>query len=95
VLAKPIRDMALAQYRLRARFYDAELVAFAPVRRCAVDCLQLQPGATVLDVGCGTGLSLEHLYQGVGRQGHIVGIEQSPEMFDLALQRVARQNGAM
>lgn len=90
MLAKPIRDVALAQYRLRARFYDAELAAFAPVRRCAADCLQLQPGATVLDVGCGTGLSLEHLYQGVGRQGHIVGIEQSPEMFDLARQRMAR-----
>jgi len=82
--------MALAQYRLRAQFYDAELAAFAPVRSCAVDSLQLRPGATVLDVGCGTGLSLERLYQGVGPQGHIVGIEQSPEMFDLARQRVAR-----
>lgn len=90
MLAKPIRHMALAQYRLRARFYDAELAAFTPVRNRAVDCLQLQPGATVLDVGCGTGLSLGHLYQGVGPQGHIVGIEQSPEMCDLARQRVAR-----
>lgn len=84
------RQMALAQYRLRAQIYDAELAAFEPVRRRAVDCLQLQPGHTVLDVGCGTGLSLELLQQGVGPQGSIVGIEQSPDMFELASKRVAR-----
>ena len=90
MLADPNRHIALAQYRLRAQYYDAQLAAFAPVRRLAVDCLQLQPGTTVLDVGCGTGLSLELLHQGVGPQGQILGIEQSPEMFDLARQRVAR-----
>ena len=83
--------LALAQYRLRARFYDAELAAFEPVRRRAVACLQLQPGASVLDIGCGTGLSLELLQRGVGPQGKLVGIEQSPEMVELASWRVARQ----
>ncbi len=90
MLPQPNRQMALAQYRLRARFYDAELAAFEPVRLRSVGCLQLQPGNTVLDVGCGTGLSLELLHKGVGPQGQIVGIEQSPEMFDLARRRVAR-----
>lgn len=82
------RQKALDQYRLRAQIYDAELAAFEPVRRRALACLQLQPGHTVLDVGCGTGLSLESLQQGVGSTGHIVGIEQSPEMFALAAKRV-------
>ena len=84
------RQIALAQYRLRAGFYDAELAAFEPVRRKAVDSLQLQPGNTVLDIGCGTGLSFEYMQHVVGSQGHIVGIEQSPEMLALAHQRVAR-----
>ncbi|APW47564.1 class I SAM-dependent methyltransferase [Rhodoferax antarcticus] len=90
MLPQTNRQMALDQYRLRANFYDAELAAFEPVRRKAIAGLQLQPGNTVLDVGCGTGLSLESLQQGVGSQGTIVGIEQSPEMFALAHRRVAR-----
>ena len=85
------RQMALAQYRLRAGFYDAELAAFEPVRRKAIDSLQLEPGHTVLDIGCGTGLSLELLQQCVGEEGNIVGIEQSPEMFEQASRRVARK----
>ena len=84
------RQIALAQYRLRAGFYDAELAAFEPVRRKAIESLQLEPGETVLDIGCGTGLSFEYLQQAVGSQGNIVGIEQSPEMVALALKRVAR-----
>ena len=85
---QPNRQLALDQYRLRARFYDAELAAFEPVRRRAMACLALQPGDTVLDVGCGTGLSFELLQHGVGQQGRLVGIEQSPDMLQLAQQRV-------
>ena len=92
MLPQPNRQMALAQYRLRARFYDTELAAFEPVRRRAIDSLQLKRGETVLDVGCGTGLSFERMRQGVGPRGHIVGIEQSPEMAELARRRVAQHN---
>ena len=84
------RRISLAQYRLRAKFYDAELAFLDPVRRKAIDCLQLQPGDTVLDIGCGTGLSFEYLQRGVGAQGRIVGIEQSPDMFALANRLVER-----
>jgi ubiquinone/menaquinone biosynthesis C-methylase UbiE len=48
----------------------------------------------VLDVGCGTGLSLSMLRQGVGPRGHIVGIEQSPEMVEQARRRIARARWA-
>ncbi len=48
------------------------------------------PGDTVLDVGCGTGLSFELLQAAVGASGQIVGIEQSPQMIDKARQRVQR-----
>lgn len=90
MLTQPNRQIALDQYRLRARFYDAELAAFEPVRRKAIACLALQPGDAVMDVGCGTGLSFAPLQRGIGAKGRIVGIEQSPEMFDAAVSRVAR-----
>jgi len=86
----PDREAALAQYRRRAGIYDLELALFEPLRRQAIKRLALRPGEVVLDVGCGTGLSLELLCQAIGANGRIVGIEQSPEMIDLARRRVAQ-----
>lgn len=86
----PDRDAALEQYRRRASVYDRELALFEPIRRLAISRLELRPGAVVFDVGCGTGLSLAMLRQGVGPKGRIVGIEQSPEMVEQARRRVER-----
>jgi SAM-dependent methyltransferase len=81
---------ALAQYRRRASTYDVELAPFETYRADAIAKLQLAAGETVLDVGCGTGLSFERLRAGVGASGRIVGIEQSPEMLARARERVVR-----
>lgn len=88
----PDRAAALAQYRRRANFYDYELEPFEPIRQKAIGRLELRPGHTILDVGCGTGLSFELLHHGVGPHGRIVGIEQCPEMIARAQARV-RENG--
>ena len=72
---RPDPSLALTQYRRRAEHYDFELMPFEPVRRDAIASLDLHSGATVLDVGCGTGLSFEALKQRVGSAGRIVGIE--------------------
>ena len=87
----PDRVAALAQYRRRAGFYDLELALLEPLRRRAIALLALRPGEVVLDVGCGTGLSLALLSQAIGANGRIVGIEQSPEMIELARQRVVQR----
>ncbi len=86
----PDRAAAIAQYRRRAAIYDLELAPFEPIRRLAVGALGLRPGDTVLDVGCGTGLSFALLQAQIGTKGRIVGIEQSPDMMARARQRVAR-----
>ena len=85
---RPDRGAALEQYRRRAAVYDLELRLFEPVRRRAVAWLAPAPGATVLDVACGTGLSFALLQAAVGPGGRIVGIEQSPQMIEQARQRV-------
>lgn len=87
----PDRQASLDQYRRRAGVYDLELAAFEPIRRAAVARLAPARGQTVIDFGCGTGLSLPLLRERVGAGGQVVGIEQSPEMLARARERVARQ----
>lgn len=89
---RPDAPRALAQYRRRAARYDLELLPFEPVRADALRMLDLQAGQTVLDVGCGTGLSFAGLKAKAGARGHIVGIEPSPEMLALARERIAEQH---
>jgi SAM-dependent methyltransferase len=86
----PNRFAALNQYRRRARFYDLELALLEPVRRRAVERLELKGGETVLDVGCGTGLSLDLIEERIGRAGKLIGIEQSSDMLEQARARAAR-----
>jgi len=83
----PNRRAALQQYRRRAKFYDLELALLEPVRRRAIERLGLKGGETVLDVGCGTGLSLELIERRVGTTGKIIGIEQSSDMLEQARAR--------
>lgn len=78
----------LALYRARAAHYDEELAPFEPLREAAIARLNLQAGQTVLDVGCGTGLSLPLLLQRVGPGGRVVGIEQCPDMLAHARARL-------
>ena len=88
----PNRTGALLQYRSRARIYDLELALFEPVRARAIELLRIRSGDTVLDIGCGTGLSFPAIEGSIGATGSIVGIEQSPEMLELARAR-AVENG--
>jgi len=60
------------------------------LRRQVIGLLGLAAGETVLDVACGTGLSLPLLREAVGPAGHVIGVEVSPEMIAKARERVVR-----
>lgn len=86
---RPDASRSQAQYRRRADRYDLELLAFEPFRKEAIELLHLQPGAAVLDVGCGTGLSFPALKECIGPKGRIFGVDPSPDMLQRARERVA------
>lgn len=84
-------DTSREQYRSLASRYDRmlQIRLGEHTRRQAFDAFDLRPGDTVLDVGCGTGLSFPFIQDAVGPFGKIIGIEPSPEMLALARARVS------
>jgi S-adenosylmethionine-diacylgycerolhomoserine-N-methlytransferase len=78
-------------YDLFSIFYDRALEdLYAPFRPAAVEALRLEPGATVLDVPCGTGQSLSLLAQAVGPAGTVLGVDRSGGMLQKARRRANR-----
>jgi SAM-dependent methyltransferase len=89
---RPDREEAIAKYRADARGYDRRTGLLDRYRRQAVERLGLAPGATVIDVACGTGANFGALERRIGARGQIIGIDLSPEMLELARQRVERHS---
>ncbi len=83
----PDPQLAIERYRAHAPGYDATARRTMPLRRRTIGRLHLQSGDAVLDVACGTGLSLPLLSEQVGARGRVIGVELSPEMFEQAQAR--------
>lgn len=71
---------------LAARY---ELVSGPQFRqgRKLVALLRIEPGDSVLDLGCGTGRLAEYVAKLVGPEGKVLGIDPSPERIALAKKR--------
>lgn len=85
-----IRKRSIAKYATRAAAYDRSTHLTAGIRVRTIAQLGLRAGESVLDVGCGTGLSLALLRGQVGGHGQVYGCDQSPHMLEQALARVAQ-----
>ena len=89
------REHLVETYRKKAKHYDLTS-RFYPVpgypqraqRLQAVRALGLRPGATVVDVACGTGLNFSLLEQAIGPNGRIIGVDLTDAMLGQARQRI-------
>jgi ubiquinone/menaquinone biosynthesis C-methylase UbiE len=63
-----------------------------PLYALASRHLDLAPGESVLDIGCGSGQMLVPLRAAVGERGRVVGVDYSPRMLAHA-RNVVRDNG--
>ncbi|CAI9418134.1 methyltransferase domain-containing protein [Nocardioides sp. T2.26MG-1] len=54
-----------------------------------VDEMQIDDGATVLDLGCGPGADLQAFADASGPQGRVIGIDSDSEAIEVARRRVA------
>ncbi|HET7324936.1 MAG TPA: methyltransferase domain-containing protein [Halococcus sp.] len=75
-----------------ARLYDviATLPGIGSWRERAARRLELAPGDTVVEVGCGTGANFPYLRAKVGSSGAVVGVDFTRGMLDRAATRIAR-----
>lgn len=85
-------------YRRRAKGYDFRsylyyLIAYRlwAYRKRAVQMLQLKPGDTVVEIGCGTGLNFPLLQKAVGKQGKIIGVDATDAMLNKAKEKVEKK----
>jgi ubiquinone/menaquinone biosynthesis C-methylase UbiE len=78
-----------------ARYYDPFVSVFmlgrrSQLRQATVELAGIQPGATVLEVGCGTGDVALAARERVGASGAVYGIDPSAEMIAVAREKAAR-----
>ena len=76
--------------------YDQYLVpaVFEPWAKMLTDVAKLQPGETVLDVACGTGVVARHAAHQVGASGHVTDLDLNPGMLAVASSHAASPESA-
>jgi len=83
-------------YGDNAALYD-RIATLPPIDRWrarAVAALDLDPGDTVVEMGCGTGANLPYLRRAVGPGGRAVGVDLTGPLLARARARVAREGWA-
>jgi len=85
---------AQAFYGRWAALYDA-VARYTPgvarLRERAAAALDLSPGDTVVEMGCGTGANLPYLRERVGPEGTVVGVDFTGPVLDRARRLVERR----
>jgi demethylmenaquinone methyltransferase/2-methoxy-6-polyprenyl-1,4-benzoquinol methylase len=80
------------RYNLVVRWFDSFAwfgFNISGWRRQAIAALNLKPGDTVVDIGCGTGLNFPLLHQAVTSNGKIIAVDLSDAMLEQARQAIA------
>jgi SAM-dependent methyltransferase len=75
-------DLGYPQPEL-SRVPDASAASFAGVAN-PFSLGRIEPGQTVLDIGCGAGTDLLIAAQMAGSSGHVIGVDMTPTMLDRA-----------
>jgi len=88
-------DQLRELYRKRAPRYDVTSRVYGLIgyrldayRRRGIEALNLKPGDTVVEIGCGTGANFAALARAIGPSGTLIGVDLTPEMLEQARARV-------
>jgi SAM-dependent methyltransferase len=91
-ITDPVKIKAAAAYNAAADHFDDEALGlWTKYGRRTVELLALQPGANVLDVGCGSGASAIPAAEKVGPKGKVVAVDLADRLLEIARRKAARQ----
>jgi ubiquinone/menaquinone biosynthesis C-methylase UbiE len=79
-------------YNVVSRLYPVPGYPQQVLRRRAVRALGLRPGATVVDLACGTGQNFPLIERAIGPEGRIIGVDLTDAMLAQAQRRVEQSN---
>jgi ubiquinone/menaquinone biosynthesis C-methylase UbiE len=89
-ITDPVKMKAAAAYNAAADHFDDEaLCLWAKYGGRTVERLALQPGASVLDVGCGTGASAIPAAEQVGPKGKVIAVDLADRLLEIARRKAA------
>ena len=86
------RQTVTSYYQIQSSIYDASRWTSFYGRNRVVDFLRIQPGESVLEIGCGTGKNFDLIQQCLHSTGELTGVDCSAPMLRKASERV-RTNG--
>src|SRR5437868_14828994 len=90
MLRRKRRQMIQAKGYVYAENLQAWADRLSADKQRTYECMHLQPGDQVLDVGCGPGMDTLRLAQVVGPTGQVVGVDADAAMIAEANQRAAQ-----
>lgn len=84
-------DRAAPVYDWLTRMVFGRWLRIERYRETMIDLLGNLDGATVLDIGCGTGRNFPLLVRRVGQRGRVIGLDYSPGMLQQARRQIERR----
>jgi demethylmenaquinone methyltransferase/2-methoxy-6-polyprenyl-1,4-benzoquinol methylase len=93
-----LKRQIISIYRARAKHYNLTANLYYMIgypewryRRQVIAALDVRPGDTVVELGCGTGLNFELLQKQIGPTGRLIGVDLTDAMLVEARQRVTKK----
>ncbi|ODS31462.1 MAG: phosphatidylethanolamine N-methyltransferase [Candidatus Scalindua rubra] len=84
------KERVIKYFKFHSKIYDVSRWAFLLNREDAIEALKLEPGMTVLEIGCGTGLNFSSILKRIGNNGILIGLDYSQEMLAKSKKKIEK-----
>jgi len=72
----------------RYAIFTQKTTMYQELSQAMVNLAKIEPGMRVLDLGCGTGITTQHVLQSLGDTGHVYALDISGPMLNVAREQV-------